>query len=69
MYKINKVLITGGAGFIGSNFIEYYLRKHSDRNIICVDKLTYAGKLENIEDFFLILILSFIKKIYVTKVE
>lgn len=52
MYKINKVLITGGAGFIGSNFIEYYLRKHSDRNIICVDKLTYAGKLENIEDFF-----------------
>lgn len=52
MYKINKVLITGGAGFIGSNFIEYYLRKYSDRNIICVDKLTYAGKLENIEDFF-----------------
>lgn len=47
-----KLLVTGGAGFIGSNFIYYMLRKHPDYNIICVDKLTYAGNLETLKDAF-----------------
>lgn len=42
-----KVLITGGAGFIGSNFVEYVLR-HTDEEIFVLDKLTYAGNLENL---------------------
>lgn len=41
-------LVTGGAGFIGSNFIHYMLKKYSDIKIINVDKLTYAGNLENL---------------------
>lgn len=44
------VLITGGAGFIGSNFVRYMLEKYMDYYIICVDKLTYSGRVENIED-------------------
>lgn len=43
-----NVLITGGAGFIGSNFIFYLLKKYSDYRIICVDKLTYAGNLSTL---------------------
>lgn len=43
-----KVLVTGGAGFIGSNFIHYMLHNHPDYTIINVDKLTYAGNLENL---------------------
>jgi dTDP-glucose 4,6-dehydratase len=43
------ILITGGAGFIGSNFIEYYLVKHPEINIINLDKLTYAGELSNLK--------------------
>lgn len=43
-----KVLITGGAGFIGSNFILYYLRKHPSHTVINFDKLTYAGNLKNL---------------------
>ncbi len=43
-----RLLVTGGAGFIGSNFIYYMLNKHPGIYIICVDKLTYAGKIENI---------------------
>lgn len=42
-------LVTGGAGFIGSNFIEYMLKKYSDIRIINIDKLTYAGNLENLK--------------------
>ena len=42
-------LVTGGAGFIGSNFILYMLEKHADIRIINVDKLTYAGNLENLK--------------------
>ncbi|MBI3587150.1 MAG: dTDP-glucose 4,6-dehydratase [Ignavibacteriales bacterium] len=44
------ILITGGAGFIGSNFIQYMLRKHPEYRIVNVDKLTYAGNLENLEE-------------------
>ena len=42
------LLITGGAGFIGSNYITYLLKKHSDIIIVNLDKLTYAGKLSNL---------------------
>ena len=42
-------LVTGGAGFIGSNFIHYLLSKHGDILIVNVDKLTYAGNLENLK--------------------
>lgn len=44
-----KLLVTGGAGFIGTNFIYYELEKHSDDSIVCVDKLTYAGNTENLK--------------------
>jgi len=43
-----KLLVTGGAGFIGSNFIHYWLKTHPDDQIINLDKLTYAGNLENL---------------------
>lgn len=43
-----KLLVTGGAGFIGSNFILYWMREHPDDSIINLDKLTYAGNLENL---------------------
>jgi len=45
---MNNVLVTGGAGFIGSNFINYILNERDDYNIINLDKLTYAGNLENL---------------------
>jgi len=45
-----KVLITGGAGFIGSNFVHYMLDKHPNYEIVNLDLLTYAGNLENLED-------------------
>ncbi|RLD26783.1 MAG: dTDP-glucose 4,6-dehydratase, partial [Bacteroidetes bacterium] len=44
------VLVTGGAGFIGSNFIPYFLDQHQDVSIINIDKLTYAGELSNLEE-------------------
>jgi len=42
------ILVTGCAGFIGSNFIYYYLEEHPDRTLIGLDKLTYAGNLDNL---------------------
>jgi dTDP-glucose 4,6-dehydratase len=45
-----KLLITGGAGFIGSNFIHYWLKTHSSDEIFNLDKLTYAGNLENLKN-------------------
>jgi len=47
---MKNVLITGGAGFIGSNFIRYFLAHHPDVSVVNFDKLTYAGNLENLED-------------------
>lgn len=44
-----KIIVTGGAGFIGGNFIHYMLKKYVDYEIICLDKLTYAGNMETIE--------------------
>lgn len=43
------ILVTGGAGFIGSNFVHYILEKYSDAKVIVFDKLTYAGNLRNLE--------------------
>jgi dTDP-glucose 4,6-dehydratase len=45
-----KILVTGGCGFIGSNFIRYLLKTYPDYSVINVDKLTYAGNLENLSD-------------------
>jgi len=45
-----KILVTGGAGFIGSNFVRYYVNKYHDDEIVVLDKLTYAGRLENLRD-------------------
>ncbi|MFN5925259.1 MAG: dTDP-glucose 4,6-dehydratase, partial [Pseudanabaena sp.] len=46
----HKVLVTGGAGFIGSNFVHYALDHHPDWEIVVLDKLTYAGNLDNLKD-------------------
>ena len=45
-----RLLITGGAGFIGSNFVRYILREHPDWQVVNLDRLTYAGNLENLKD-------------------
>ena len=45
-----KLLVTGGAGFIGSNFIHYWLKNHQDDKVVNFDKLTYAGNLDNLRD-------------------
>lgn len=45
-----KIFVTGGAGFIGSNFVYYMLGKHPDYEIVCLDCLTYAGNMETLED-------------------
>ena len=43
------ILVTGGAGFIGANFIYYEQEKHPEDRIVCLDKLTYAGNLSTLE--------------------
>src|SRR4030066_1764549 len=45
-----QILVTGGCGFIGSNFIRYFLKSYPDYSLINIDKLTYAGNLENLSD-------------------
>lgn len=45
-----KLLVTGGAGFIGSNFILYWIKNHPEDQIVNFDKLTYAGNLENLKE-------------------
>jgi dTDP-glucose 4,6-dehydratase len=47
-----KILVTGGAGFIGSNFVHYVLKEHQDYEIVVLDKLTYAGRKENLQDIW-----------------
>lgn len=44
-----RIIVTGGAGFIGGNFIHYMLEKYLDYEIVCLDKLTYAGNMETLE--------------------
>ncbi len=50
MGSMKKMLITGGAGFIGSNFTKYMLRKYESLEVIVLDKLTYAGNLDNLRE-------------------
>jgi dTDP-glucose 4,6-dehydratase len=47
---MRKLLVAGGAGFIGSNYVRYVLNQHRDAEVVVYDKLTYAGNLENLED-------------------
>ena len=47
---MHTLMVTGGAGFIGSNFVRYMLEKYADFSIVVYDKLTYAGNLENLKD-------------------
>ena len=47
---MTNVLVTGGAGFIGSNFVKYMVDRYPDYNIINLDALTYCGNLENLKD-------------------
>jgi len=47
---VHNLMVTGGAGFIGSNFVRYMLEKYPDYNVIVYDKLTYAGNLDNLKD-------------------
>lgn len=46
---MKKIIVTGGAGFIGGNFIHYMLKRYNDYKIICLDCLTYAGNMETLE--------------------
>src|ERR1044072_5000140 len=48
--SIRKILITGGAGFIGSHVVRLFVNKYPTYSIINLDKLTYAGNLENLKD-------------------
>ena len=45
-----NIVVTGGAGFIGSNFVYYQLEKHPEDKIICFDALTYAGNMETLAE-------------------
>jgi dTDP-glucose 4,6-dehydratase len=47
--NFKRVVITGGAGFIGANYVHYALETHPDWEVVVLDKLTYAGNLENLE--------------------
>ena len=49
---MKKILVTGGAGFIGGNFIHYMLKRYKDYEIVCVDLLTYAGNMETLEPVY-----------------
>ena len=48
-----KLLVTGGAGFIGTNFIKYWLKEYPNDDIVNLDLLTYAGNLANLTDIVL----------------
>ena len=45
-----KIVVTGGAGFIGGNFVYYLLKNHPEDQVICFDALTYAGNMETLAD-------------------
>ena len=45
---VKNILVTGGAGFIGSNFVQHVIQKYGDIQVVVYDKLTYAGNLDNL---------------------
>ena len=47
---MKNILVTGAAGFIGANFVEYFINKYPEYNIVVVDKLTYAGNMDNLKN-------------------
>ncbi|MDE5763102.1 MAG: GDP-mannose 4,6-dehydratase, partial [Bacteroidales bacterium] len=47
---MKNILITGGAGFIGSHLVRHWVKKYPDTRVVNLDKLTYAGNLENLKD-------------------
>ena len=47
---MKNILVTGAAGFIGANFAEYFVNKYPEYNIVVVDKLTYAGNMDNLKN-------------------
>ena len=47
---MKNVLITGGAGFIGSHLVKFFVKKYPNYNIVNLDNLTYAGNLKNVEE-------------------
>lgn len=56
------IIVTGGAGFIGSNFINYMLKKYPEDRIVCLDKLTYAGNISTLEPMMKNANFSFVKE-------
>ena len=48
--SMNRIMVTGGAGFIGSNYVRYALDTYPELEIVTLDKLTYAGNLDNLKD-------------------
>src|SRR5258705_8277916 len=47
---MKSILVTGGAGFIGSNFVTYFLSQYKDHQVVNLDALTYAGNLDNLKE-------------------
>ena len=46
---MRNLLVTGGAGFIGANFVHYWIEKYPEDKVVVIDALTYAGNLENLK--------------------
>ena len=66
-FKCKNLLVTGGAGFIGSNFIKYILDKYKNLRVYNLDLLTYAGDLDNTVEFQIIQIINLSRVIFVIK--
>jgi dTDP-glucose 4,6-dehydratase len=58
-----KIIVTGGAGFIGGNFCHYMTNKYPEDTILCIDKLTYAGNMETLAPIMDKEISNFLKQI------
>lgn len=64
---MNRYLVTGGAGFIGSNFLEYMINKYPNDLLVSLDDLTYAGNLNNLDPIINNSNLYLLKEIYAIK--
>jgi dTDP-glucose 4,6-dehydratase len=56
-----KIIVTGGAGFIGSNFVRHILQEHPEDSVVVLDKLTYAGRMETLQDLMTYERMEFVK--------